>query len=123
MRSLSISFKLAAWYACSMLLGLAVFGVIMWFVLASSMLSWKDRTLQMRAGRVEAVLAAAQAAGRPSLSQSVVDSRLTDLFGMLPEGEWIQLMRGGWHTHLSARSFSGRHAAASVYGMFLAGPS
>lgn len=93
MRSISISFKLAAWYACSMLLGLAVFGVVMWFVLASSMLSWKDRTLQMRAGRVEAVLAAAQASGQHALPQQAVDARLSDLLGMLPEGEWIQLTR------------------------------
>ena len=90
MRSLSISFKLAAWYACSMLLGLVVFGVVMWFVLASSMLSWKDRTLQMRASRVETVLSVAEAVGRP---QQSIDARLSDLLGSLPEGEWIQLTR------------------------------
>ncbi len=93
MKGLSISLKLATWYACSMLLGLAVFGVVMWFVLAHSMLSWKDRTLLMRAGRVEAVLSATEAAGRQPLAQQAIDARLSELLGILPEGEWIQLTR------------------------------
>ena len=93
MRGLSISLKLAAWYAFSLLLGMAVFGLVMRLVLATSMLSWKDRTLQMRSGRVEAALSESITAGRP-LTQHAVDRRLSDLAGILPEGEWIQIARG-----------------------------
>ncbi len=88
MRRLSISLRLAAWYACILAVGLAVFGVAMRFVLAESMLSWKDRTLQMRATRMEAVLSAASLE-----AQSTVDARLEELAGVLPEGEWIEIVR------------------------------
>ena len=71
--------------------GLAVFGVAMRFVLAESMLSWKDRTLQMRATRMEAVLSAASLE-----AQSTVDARLEELAGVLPEGEWIEIRSPGW---------------------------
>ena len=53
MKRFSISVRLTAWYALISAGGLTIFGVVMWFVLASSMLSWKDRTLQTRAARTE----------------------------------------------------------------------
>ncbi len=86
-RRLSISLRLAAWYACILLLGLAVFGSVMRIVLANSMLSWKDRTLAMRAARVEAVLARGAKGDPRSLH-----TRLEELAGLLPEGEWIQIV-------------------------------
>ena len=58
----------------------------MWFVLANSMLSWKERTLQMRASRVNAAL-------QHSLRGSGASSRpLEDVVAALPEGEWIQIV-------------------------------
>ncbi len=89
MRGFSISLKLAAWYACTLLLGLVAFGVIMRFVLAESMLSWKDRTLQMRAGRVVGALSAAET----GTALQATDARLSELMSILPEGEWIELVR------------------------------
>ena len=93
MKGFSISLRLAMWYAGMLLLGLTVFGIIMRLVLADSMLSWKDRTLQMRAGRIEAVLAAAENTSLHRPAPQVVDARLGELFGSLPEGEWIQIAR------------------------------
>jgi len=88
MRGLSISLRLAAWYAGISVAGFAIFGVAMWFVLANSMISWKDRTLQMRATRVEAVLA-----NSPVGTRSALNARLDDVVGVLPEGELIQVVR------------------------------
>ena len=88
MRRLSISLRLAAWYACILVVGLTVFGIVMRFVLADSMLSWKDRTLQMRAARMEAVLSAGYGG-----KLNDVDTRLEELAGALPEGEWMQIVR------------------------------
>ena len=87
MKRLSISLRLAVWYACISAVGLAVFGVVMWFVLTSSMLSWKDRTLQMRAARIEAAL-------QPSSldSQDALNGKLEEVIGSLPEGEWIEVV-------------------------------
>ncbi len=84
---LSISLRLAAWYACILLVGLGVFGSVMRIVLAESMLSWKDRTLGMRAARVEAVLSP-----RSKSDQKSLYARLEELTGLLPEGEWIQIV-------------------------------
>lgn len=87
MERLSISLRLTVWYASVSAVGLAIFGVVMWFVLASSMLSWKDRTLQMRAGRMEAAL------DSPSpLTQDAINQKLEDVSGSLPEGEWIRVV-------------------------------
>ena len=85
---LSISLRLTAWYACISALGLTIFSVVMWFVLANSMISWKDRTLQMRAVRTEAVLNAV-----PPDTQYSLNQRLENVVGILPEGEWIQIVR------------------------------
>ena len=89
MRSLSISLRLAAWYTAISLVGFAIFGAAMWWVLASSMISWKDRTLQMRALRVEAVLEASRGE-----SPAQIRARLDEIVGILPEGELIQIVRG-----------------------------
>ena len=63
----------------------------MWFVLGRSVLSWKDRTLEMRASRVQALLAAV-----PSSPRAQATSKLDELVGVLPEGELIQVLdRGG----------------------------
>ena len=87
MERLSISLRLTVWYASVSAVGLAIFGVVMWFVLASSMLSWKDRTLQMRAGRMEAAL------NSPSpLTQNAMNQKLEAVIGSLPEGEWIEVV-------------------------------
>ena len=87
MRRLSISLQLTVWYACISAFGLAAFGFVMWFVLADSMISWKDRTLQMRAARTEAVLNSA-AADDPR----ILNQKLEEVVGLLPEGEWIQIV-------------------------------
>ena len=92
MKRLSISLRLTIWYASISALGLAIFGVVMWFVLASSMLSWKDRTLQMRAARTEAALKSASPGSAAPDSQRVVNQRLEDVIGSLPEGEWIEVV-------------------------------
>ncbi len=87
MDRLSISLRLTLWYASVSAVGLGIFGVVMWFVLASSMLSWKDRTLQMRAGRMEAAL------NSPSpLTQGAMNLKLEGVSGSLPEGEWIKVL-------------------------------
>ncbi len=87
MKRLSISLRLTLWYAAVSAIGLVVFGVMMWFVLANSMLSWKDRTLQMRAARVEAALHASSLE-----SADAINKRLEAVIGSLPEGEWIALV-------------------------------
>ncbi len=87
MRHISISLRLTAWYACVSALGLAIFGFVMWFVLADSMISWKDRTLQMRAVRTEAVINSA-----PRNDRRVLEQKLEEVVGLLPEGEWIQIV-------------------------------
>ncbi len=82
----SISLRLTAWYAAVSAVGLIAFSIIMWFVLANSMLSWKERTLQMRASRVNAAL-------QHSLRGSGASSRpLENVVAALPEGEWIQIV-------------------------------
>ena len=58
MRGFSISLRLAIWYASNLFCGLAIFGVVMWFVLTNSVTAWKDRTLDGRASRVETLLKA-----------------------------------------------------------------
>lgn len=58
----------------------------MWFVLASSLMSWKDRTLQMRASRVEGLLSSF-----PQQREDMLLSRLDELAGLLPEGQLIQI--------------------------------
>ena len=87
MRGLSISLRLAIWYAAISALGFAIFGVVMWFVLANSMISWKDRTLQMRANRVAAVLA-----HLPAGASDDLNAKLDEAVGDLPEGELIQVL-------------------------------
>ena len=87
MERLSISLRLTVWYASVSAVGLAIFGVVMWFVLASSMLSWKDRTLQMRAGRMKAALNSPL-----PLTQDVMNQKLEAMIGSLPEGEWIEVV-------------------------------
>lgn len=86
MTRLSISLRLAIWYAGISVAGFAVFGVAMWFVLAHSMISWKDRTLQMRATRVQIALASL-----PRGDQATLDIHLNEVVGVLPEGELINV--------------------------------
>ena len=71
------------------MLGLGILGTVLWFILAHSIFSWKDRTLNMRAAHVEAVLAAPPQLDFPDSKYS----RLEDLAGVLPEGELIQIVR------------------------------
>ena len=87
-KRLSISLRLTLWYAAVSIVGLVIFSVVMWFVLASSMLSWKDRTLQMRAARVEAALRSSSLVTPDALNQE-----LEGVIGSLPEGEWIEIVR------------------------------
>jgi two-component system, OmpR family, heavy metal sensor histidine kinase CusS len=58
----------------------------MWFVLSDSLLAWKDRTLQMRAARVETLLRSL-----PQQRGDMVVPRLDELVGILPEGQLIQI--------------------------------
>ncbi len=84
MRSLSISLRLAIWYTCISFVGIFLCGYVMWFALGSSVLSWKDRTLEMRASRVRSV------AGSTSSAQLTLS--LDELVGILPEGELIEIL-------------------------------
>ncbi len=86
MKRFSINVRLTAWYASISAVGLTIFGVVMWFVLATSMLSWKDRTLQTRAARTEAALDATLE------DASMLNRKLEEVVGLLPEGEWIQVV-------------------------------
>ena len=86
-KRLSISLRLTAWYAGISALGMAVFGVVMWFVLAHSMIAWKDRTLLTRAARAEAALQSA-----PAMNSYALNQRLEQVVEDLPEGEWIQVI-------------------------------
>ena len=88
MKGISISMRLALWYGGISMVGLAILGIALWFVLEHSMLSWKDRTLQMRAAHVEALLAAPLPPAEPQ-ARSV---RLKDLVSVLPEGELVQIV-------------------------------
>jgi len=88
MKAFSISFRIAATWCCISVLELALFGTIMWFILYNSVISWKDRSLQLRADRVEALLLAPQV-GQPAS----IDARLNELVGILPEGQLIQIVR------------------------------
>lgn len=63
-----------------------IFGAVMWFVLAGSLLAWKDRTLGMRASRVEALLSSL-----PDQRIDMLNLRLDELVGILPEGQLIQI--------------------------------
>lgn len=63
-----------------------IFGAVMWFVLAGSLLEWKDRTLAMRASRVEALLSSL-----PDQRIDMLNLRLDELVGILPEGQLIQI--------------------------------
>lgn len=58
----------------------------MWFVLGKSVLSWKDRTLEMRASRVRALITSI-----PQLPSETLATRLDELVGILPEGQLIQI--------------------------------
>jgi signal transduction histidine kinase len=58
----------------------------MWFLLTDSLLSWKDRTLEMRAARVESLLNSL-----PQQREDMFTSRLDELVGILPEGQLIQI--------------------------------
>ena len=86
MQRLSISLRLTIWYAAVSTIGLTIFGAVMWFVLTNSMISWKDRTLRMRASRVEATLKDATSSDAQKL-----DNKLEEVTGVLPEGEWIRI--------------------------------
>ncbi len=87
MRSFSISLRLAIWYTCISFVGISLVGLVMWFALGSSVLSWKDRTLEMRASRVKALVNSS-----PRLAPDRLSLRLDDLVGVLPEGELIQIV-------------------------------
>ena len=86
-RRMSISVRLAFWYACISFCGIVIFGTIMWFVLGKAVLSWKDRTLEMRASRVNSLLSM-----NASSNTEEAARRLNDLVGVLPEGELIQIV-------------------------------
>ena len=58
----------------------------MWFVLAGSLLAWKDRTLALRASRVEALLSSL-----PDQRIDMLNLRLDELVGILPEGQMIMI--------------------------------
>ena len=83
MRSLSISLRLAIWYTGISFVGIFLCGYVMWFALGTSVLSWKDRTLEMRASRVRSVA--------ESTSSAQLALRLDELVGILPEGELIEI--------------------------------
>jgi signal transduction histidine kinase len=87
MRGFSISLRLAAWYSCILFCGLAIFGVVMWFALTSSLTAWKDRTLEERATRVETLLKAL-----PPRRSDMTVPELDELVGILPEGQLIQIV-------------------------------
>ncbi len=84
MRSLSISLRLAIWYTGISFVGIFLCGYVMWFALGSSVLSWKDRTLEMRASRVHSM------ADSTASAQLVL--KLDELVGILPEGEFIEIL-------------------------------
>ena len=84
MRSLSISLRLAIWYTGLSFVGILLCGYGMWFALGRSVLSWKDRTLEMRASRVRSVA--------DSTSSAQLALRLDELVGILPEGELIEIL-------------------------------
>lgn len=65
-----------------------IFGAVMWFVLADALLAWKDRTLVMRASRVEGLLSSL-----PDQRIDMLTLRLDELVGILPEGQLIQISR------------------------------
>jgi two-component system, OmpR family, heavy metal sensor histidine kinase CusS len=87
MRGFSISLRLAIWYASNLFCGLAIFGVVMWFVLTNSVTAWKDRTLDGRASRVETLLRAL-----PPRRSDMTLPELDELVGVLPEGQLIQVI-------------------------------
>ena len=58
-------------------------------VLGQSLLSWKDRTLEMRAGRVEALINSL-----PQQRGDMIASRLDEIVGILPEGQLIRIVGG-----------------------------
>lgn len=58
----------------------------MWFVLAGTVLTWKDRTLTMRASRVEVLLSSL-----PDQRTDMLNLRLDELVGILPEGQLIHI--------------------------------
>ena len=90
MRSFSISLRLAIWYTGLSFVGISLCGCGMWFALGSSVLSWKDRTIEMRASRVRSVVESTLS-GSPNL----LAGRLDALVGALPEGELIEIIDSG----------------------------
>jgi two-component system heavy metal sensor histidine kinase CusS len=56
-------------------------------VLAQSLLSWKDRTLEMRAARVETLISSL-----PQQREDMIASRLDEIVGILPEGQLIRIV-------------------------------
>lgn len=87
MRGFSISLRLAIWYSGIVFCGLAVFGIVMWFVLTNSLTAWKDRTLEERASRVETLLKSF-----PQKPSDMTVPELDELVGVLPEGQLIQIV-------------------------------
>ncbi len=92
MRGFSISLRLAIWYSSISFCGLLIFGVVMWFVLANSVTAWKDRTLEMRAFRVESLLKSL-----PQKQSDMTLPQLDELVGILPEGQLIQVVGSDRH--------------------------
>ena len=56
-------------------------------VLAQSLLTWKDRTLEMRAVRVETLINSL-----PQQREDMIASRLDEMVGILPEGQLIRIV-------------------------------
>ncbi len=109
----SISLRLTAWYASISAVGLAVFGVVMWFVLANSMISWKDRTLQTRAAHIEATLNLAHADAPQKDDAQALNRKLEEVIGALPEGEWIEIAGADGHILFPTQRLAGPGIAAT----------
>ncbi len=92
MRSFSISLRLAIWYTCISFVGISLIGLVMWCALGSSVLAWKDRTIETRAARVKTLVGA-----YPQLTPDRLALRLDDLIGILPEGQLIQILDENGH--------------------------
>jgi heavy metal sensor kinase len=89
LKNTSLSVRLTAWFSAIFLAGFALFGVVMWLDLASSLGQGRDRTLTRRAARIGELLDATS--GDPDSTREVRFEQLTDV---ISEGHLIEVLDG-----------------------------
>jgi heavy metal sensor kinase len=86
LKNISVSVRLTFWFSTIFLLGLIVFGIVMWLDLAYSLSHGRDRTLARRAARLVDLLNAS--AGVPDERRT---ARFVEFAYATPEGNLIHL--------------------------------